>query len=577
MNVLSMGLPFGVDNSILAHYTSRCGHEVRTLSTDAETDYTFEAGETASAVMDRIGATWQADLLLCWVPELFPPPRAVEHCPIKTAAIISDWNIYYPQLEYNLSRYDVVVTDKLGAQTLRPPGSSPQYLFPLYSQRTSVHRPLAIDKNTDVVFAGNLNHVAHPARGRCLEIVASFSDRYRIVIGCGYEDETYAELLNRARIVFNHSIRREMNLRCFETLACGSLLFLEEDNLEAADWLRDREEVVLYRPDNLASLIEHYLENSKETERIARQGHAKAAALSGENRLDELLNRLEQFPKGDRAFRELDPAEQALAEILHYASSLVPGQYVLAQETCGEALRTYPQRPEFMVAAAASALLQLDALAAIDRQSRVKDLLALLRKAAEHAPDAAPIWLNIAAVCRMGGAAEIEARCLERIFDAPSCVWGSLLLGRWDDPYYVTWRTALAQGAERVEILWAAAASRLAILCLDNGDQERASDLAQRSIDWLPDIATPYNVLAQAKHESGDSEAAAGLLSRALPLTAFDAGLRLDLVKIRQALGQDTAARKLAEESARLFRACPHAEATAQEFAAVAHALASGG
>ncbi len=281
MNVLWMGLDSGV-----AAYRERGGrHAFRVLSAAEPADYTFAPEETAAEVVEKISSSWPVDLFVCWFPELYPPPRAIEDCPVKTAAAVSDWNIYSSQVEYNLARFDVALTDKPGTQALRLRGTTAQYFFPLYTHLSAVHRKLDIEKDIDVLFVGNLNHAIHVERGRCLERIAALSDRYRVVICGGRFGDDYTRLLNRAKIVFNRSVRREMNSRCFEALACGSLLFIEEDNIEVGDYLRDREEVVLYNEDNLVALIEHYLSRPDEAARITAQGHAKAASLAAENDL----------------------------------------------------------------------------------------------------------------------------------------------------------------------------------------------------------------------------------------------------------------------------------------------------
>ena len=61
-------------------------------------------------------------------------------------------------------------------------------------------------------------------------LLAKLSDRYKILIGTNFDREDYAKQLSRARIVFNHCVRGELNLRVWETLAIGPLLFLDEAN-----------------------------------------------------------------------------------------------------------------------------------------------------------------------------------------------------------------------------------------------------------------------------------------------------------------------------------------------------------
>ena len=111
-----MGRPFGTPGEPVRHFVSRRGHSVRSLSCDGDADYAFAQVETAEAILERVQRDWPVDLLVCWCPEVVPPPRNLEACPVRTAAVVSDWTVYYPQLEHNLLRYDVVATDALGAE-----------------------------------------------------------------------------------------------------------------------------------------------------------------------------------------------------------------------------------------------------------------------------------------------------------------------------------------------------------------------------------------------------------------------------------------------------------------------------
>ncbi len=576
-----MGMPFATAQAPVTLFWSRCGHEVRTLVAEGSEDvvldtpatplaenpdYTFGPAETAEDLIARIAKDWTPDLLICWVPEMFPPPREIEHCPIKTVAIVSDWNVYYAQIEHNLARYDIVLTDKLGAQVLRPPGATPRYFFPLYSHQTPVHRKLDVEKDIDVAFVGNLNHAIHVERAQYLEQAAKLSDRYRVLIRSGVYAEDYARLLNRARIVLNYALRREMNLRCFETLACNALLFVEEDNLEVCDALRDGEEVVLYRPDNLVALIEYYLTHPEEAARITRQGHAKAAILAGENRLDTLLNWIAEQPMGGRAFREFPEEVQAHAEIMQYASSLVPSQRAFIDELLEPYARKYYKRPEFLVAAASGVLARIPAAPEEERKALTKDILGWLKQACLRCKDSAVLWFNLAFVCRHSSATPAEVRCLELTLEAHSCDYGGLLLGSFSDPYYAASRRALALGKQRVEMIWAAAATRLAQIWLEREKYEEARDMAVKSIGWMPNIALPYRIRAVAESRLGKLEETARILAEGLPLTAFDADYRMDMVRAWQALGKHDEARELAAESARLFAACWGAEEVAKMF-----------
>jgi hypothetical protein len=161
MNVLTHGTPFFCSYAPIELYEGP--HDIRTVGNFAGAQYRYDPlTETAHDVVGRIRREWAPDLLLCWMPEIHPPPPGIEESPIPTVALVSDWNVFYPILNINLSRYDVVLCDTPGTVALESDQVSPTHLFPLYSQITPIHRPYGQPKDIDVVFVGNLNHASHP-------------------------------------------------------------------------------------------------------------------------------------------------------------------------------------------------------------------------------------------------------------------------------------------------------------------------------------------------------------------------------------------------------------------------------
>lgn len=563
MNILWLGLHFGE-----AEYAARGGyHDIRTLAVDRPANYAFEAHETASEVLGRISHEWPVDLFVCWCPDLFPPPREIEHCPVKTLASVSDWSICFSQIEYNLARYDIVLTDRLGSEQLRLAGVRSAYWQPIYTHVAGLHRQLAREKDIDILFAGSPNYAVHAERGRLLEKVASMSERYRIVIGSGYQGEHYTEVMNRARIVFNYGLRREMNMRCFESIACGALLFVEETNLEVFDWLKDREEVVAYREDNLVELLEHYLEHEDQRARVARAGHRRAEGLAAENRLDNLFEWAAGQPWGGRPFHRFTPRERDFADIMQYASTLAPSQRALVSEPLTRLRQCHADCPEFLVASGCMALESLDGLESEARRDRIREAMRWFNEACTLAPATAPLWLNAAQVFRWATMPDAELQCLRNALASPSAEFGGLLLGYLHDFHYALWRRALATGEAHVEILWATAAARMADILLDQGRFEEASRMAADSVMWCPGASRPYRTAAAAQRALGNPEMAARLLEEGLAFTAFDEEYRADLVAVLREVGEDEKAKTLAEKSRLIFSRCVGKESAANRFA----------
>ena len=80
------------------------------------------------------------------------------------------------------------------------------------------------------------------------------------VLRAGVFSASYRHLLARSRIVFHASNRHKFGPRAFEA-AAGALIFQEQDNRELPDYFRDRQECVLYRPDEVEEQLEHYLKH----------------------------------------------------------------------------------------------------------------------------------------------------------------------------------------------------------------------------------------------------------------------------------------------------------------------------
>ncbi len=437
MNVLVHGTPFFCDAGIVRRY--RGPHDLRTFGPGPNADFSYSPlEETACEAIARIAKSWPPDLVMCWQPEAHPPPRGIEDVPIYTVALVSDWNVYYPVLETNLARYDVVLTDRPGVEVFSSDRVSAHHLRPLYSQITPIHFPHEVDKDIDVLFIGNLNHAAHARRARFLERLAKRSHRYRVVIATGIEGDAYGRLMSRARIVFNHSIRGEVNLRVFETMACGAMAMLEDDNTEVRDWFTDGEDIVLYNDTNFEAKLDHYVAHTEETEAIARAGRQKIAAMSGEHTIDDLIDRAAALPKSDRRFRSLPEHDQLLQTALMYGRlphgrwrPYVAGLY-------GHLLDAAPHNAD-VHAAYVHFLLG----AAEKDWHRIHDHA---QRAAELEPESIPYALNALKVEEWITSTKPDASKLLPLLEKHGTQGAGLLFGAQSDPFWSRCYRHLAEG-----------------------------------------------------------------------------------------------------------------------------------
>ena len=149
-------------------------------------------------------------------------------------------------------------------------------------------------RDIDVLFVGNLHPAVQRERLPWLGRLARLADHRRVAIRTGVFGAEYCDLLRRARIVFNRSIRGECNRRAFEAAAAGALLFQENGNLEVPAFFQDRQECVYYDEDNLEDLLEYYLDHEDERRGIAEAGRKKVANYSFEELWDGQVRAIER-------------------------------------------------------------------------------------------------------------------------------------------------------------------------------------------------------------------------------------------------------------------------------------------
>ncbi|MBI5095098.1 MAG: glycosyltransferase [Candidatus Hydrogenedentes bacterium] len=512
MNVLCHGTPFCSVESTLPLYAGP--HDVRTIGKDADARYSYNPRkETWNEVIARIRSEWKPDLVLCWTPELCPPPLGIEDSTIRTVALVSDWNILYPLLAVNLSRYDLVLCDKPGVEVFSSGYVTPQHLFPLYSQVSVMHRPLPIPKDLDVAFAGNLNHAAHPVRGRYLQRLAAMSDRYRIFIGKEILGEDYVRLYNRAHIVFNHSIRGELNLRVFETMACGSMALLEESNLEVRGWFADGRELVLYNDENFEERVSYYIEHPAEAQAVAARGHTRTPEFAAENRLTRLIDWCAAQPSSGRRFHELPPEEQDYQNVLMYGYSFYPVFQEVEERLLARAMQSLPEDPRLWTALGRHFINPYNP-ARHEPQNQERFLKAFLH-AHRLDPSSAPRALNLASLYRMLGNDDQEAHYLQLALEAKSLGGADLVSGNHICSFWQRWQRAVATKNASLETLHAEVRIRLAVILAKHGAVELAEDHLRQAAILDAANTNGIRLWAEIRWSSGLREEAIDLVRHA--------------------------------------------------------------
>lgn len=557
MRVLSHGIPFFCDEQPLRLYEG--AHEIRYLGNYERADFRYDPkAEDATGVIERIAREWSPDLLLCWMPEVHPPPVRIEEAPVKTVALVSDWNVFYRVLKTNLARYDVVLCDKAGAGVLRSDLVNAHHLFPLYSQISTIHKTYPGPKSIDVAFAGNLNHAAHRQRARYLERLAALAGRYRVVVTTDLEPADYGRLLSASRVVFNHSIRGELNLRVFETIACGAVPMLEEANLEVRDWFEDGRDIVLYNEDNFEERLEHLLKNPEEAGAIAARAHARAEEFAGENRFTDLIEWAAGQPGGGRPFRELDAGERVYQDFLMYAFSRFPVYHPMEEDLLARLTAAAPEDPGTWWAVGQH-MANPYSRAGSGEERNQRALKAFVR-AQQLAPESGPHALNAASFARAIGNPGVEAHFLQATLDAVSLEGAELVIGSQASEFWWRWYRAVAEQRAAMNMLRAEAHYRVATLLARNGRLTEAEDHLNAGREADPVSTTGVALRAEIEWATGRRGEACQTLEDRVHDMPLDPGVRNRLADMLTECGETRRAKELRAEIERMTGVLPAME-----------------
>jgi hypothetical protein len=258
-------------------------------------DLTIAKAEGWEELSAKLPADWRPDFLVMplWYTTI---PQSFWNAPIPIIGLAADWNLLWHYYRHLLQDCDLVLTDAMGVERMLAQGISDVRYANLYGciKETLNHEWSEGPRDIDILFVGNLHPAVQRDRLPWLSRLSRFADRWNVQIYQGVFGQEYRNLLGRARIVFNRGIRKECNLRVFEAMAAGALLFQEEENPEVHSYLREGEECVYYREDNLESLLERYLTSEDERNAVARQAKAKVRDYSFEKFWNETLANIDQ-------------------------------------------------------------------------------------------------------------------------------------------------------------------------------------------------------------------------------------------------------------------------------------------
>lgn len=180
-----------------------------------------------------------------------------------------DWH-----LEKSHGFDQVFVAQRDGAEQLRRDGIEDAHWLPLACE-PDLHRPIAgLPKVYDIGFVGNVPFEGDP-RSAFLRLIRERFPRH--FIGNAYFDDM-ARVYSQSKIVFNISVRNDVNMRVFEGIACGSLLLTNDlgENGQNELFTPGKHYMTYRTQQEFIELAERYLADDEGRERIARAGQEHA-------------------------------------------------------------------------------------------------------------------------------------------------------------------------------------------------------------------------------------------------------------------------------------------------------------
>jgi hypothetical protein len=136
--------------------------------------------------------------------------------------------------------------------------------LPLACEPT-IHQQLNIEHDIVCGFVGNMNKYRQ-------KYFDSLTSKTTIDLISGLNPTEMAQYYNRCQMVFNLSMRGDLNMRTFEAMSCGSMLITQDINNGLRDLFVPNEHVVVHNIDNSAKIIELYKQKPEEVSRIAKNG-----------------------------------------------------------------------------------------------------------------------------------------------------------------------------------------------------------------------------------------------------------------------------------------------------------------
>ncbi|MFB0522778.1 MAG: glycosyltransferase, partial [Candidatus Bathyarchaeia archaeon] len=169
--------------------------------------------------------------------------------------------------EAKVSDYDFVfVAQRDWTPKYKEHGCERVYWLPLACD-PDIHRRWNQPLRYDLCFLGGIL-----AGSKREQTISKLKRNFNVFVGKAYLHEM-AKIYSQSRIIFNESLLGDLNMRVFEAMSCGRLLLTDRVGNGLEELFRDKKHLVIYDDySDLIQKIRHYLNNPKQSERIALNG-----------------------------------------------------------------------------------------------------------------------------------------------------------------------------------------------------------------------------------------------------------------------------------------------------------------
>ncbi len=232
-------------------------------------------------------------------------PQGIERAEIPTVALMTEDYIHADWLSRLFPLFDLVLSVWRRIVALYQARGHDNIVQWYCGARAPFHRDLGLERIYDVAFVGNLEPNVQRERNRVVERILGLGRQgLKCLAASGVYFEDYNRIHAQTKIVYHHSLTRQINMRVFEAMAAGCLVICHrpEDQADPTSHIFTHGEDIVFADseDEVPELILYYLERDEERERITQAGRDKVVAQHNyENVLDDLFELLSTHLNGD--------------------------------------------------------------------------------------------------------------------------------------------------------------------------------------------------------------------------------------------------------------------------------------